>query len=130
VEWRYVPYPGEESEPAPHLINDRNLQQTEEVMVTPQGYRLMADRQPPGPGTQIAIGQVVGPVVVGNVHNIDIFFILEAAERHVEQMDVPEEVRSEARGVLRRMRESGAGIASNVTGSVVAAALRQVLGLP
>jgi hypothetical protein len=126
--WRYILYPGDTGEPPPHLINDRNFQQVEDVMVTPTGYRLIADRHPPGPGTHITISG--GQVAFGNIQNIDILVLLAAAETQIEQMDAPQEVKDEARGIVRRMREAGAGIGSSAAGSVVAAAIRQALGLP
>jgi hypothetical protein len=128
VTWRYVLYPGDTSEPPPHLINYRNLQQVEDVMVTPTGYRLIADRHPPGPGTQITISG--SQVAFGNIQNIDIFVLLDATESQIDQMDAPQEVKDEARGIVRRMREAGVGVGSSAVGSVIAAAIRQALGLP
>ena len=97
-------------------------------MVTPTGYRLIADRSPPGPGTQITISG--GQVAFGNIQNIDVFVLFDAAERQIEQMDAPQEVKDEARGIVRKMRDAGAGIGSSAAGSVIAAAIRQALGLP
>ena len=126
--WRYVLYPGESGPPPPHLINDRTFQQAEDVMVTATGYSMIASVHPPAPGTQITISG--GQVAFGNIHNINIFVLLAAAEAQLDEMDVPDEMKEEARGILRKMRDAGTSVGSSAAGSVVAAAIRQALGLP
>lgn len=126
--WRYVLYPGESTVPPPHLINDRTFQQAEDVMVTASGYGMIAAVHPAGPGTQITISG--GQIAFGNIQNIDVYFLLAAAETETAQMDAPDDVKDEARGILRKMREAGTSVGSSAAGSVVAAAIRQALGLP
>lgn len=128
ISWRYVLYPEETEPPPPHLLNDRNLTQVEDIMVTTNGYALLANLRPAGPGTQITI--TGGQVVFGNVQNIEIALLLTAAEAKLDALDAPEAAREEARGVLRKMTELATGIGSAAAGSVAAAAIRQALGLP
>jgi hypothetical protein len=128
LSWRYVLYPGEPSIPPPHLLNDRTLQQVEDIMVTTGGYTHLANARPVGPGTQITIS--AGQVAFGNIQNIDISILLSAAEGKLNDLDVPGEAREEARGILRRMGEIVTGVGSTAAGSVAAAAIRQALGLP
>jgi hypothetical protein len=128
VTWRYVLYPGESSVPPPHLVNDRTFQQADGVMVTSVGYGMFANAHPPAEGTQITISG--GQVAFGNIQNIDVFFLLESAEAQIDHLEVPTEVKEEARGILRKMREAGTSVGSSAAGSVVAAAIRQALGLP
>lgn len=128
ISWRYVLYPGEPGIPEPHLLDDRTLQQVENIMVTTGGLTHLANARPVGPGTQITISG--GQVVLGNIQNIDIAFLLSAAEGKLNELDVSEEAREEARGVLRRMGETAMSVGSTAAGSVVAAAIRQALGLP
>jgi hypothetical protein len=131
LEWRYLFYPGETHEPAPHLLTERTVQQIEDVMVAPTGYRLFADLERKDETTSITIGQVsVGQFALGNIQNVDFFVILQAAEQQLEQMDFDEDAKNEARGILRKIRETGGSVTSSAAGSVLAAALRQVLGLP
>jgi hypothetical protein len=126
--WRYVLYPGETTEPVAHLMNDRTIQQVEDIMVTTAGYRLFADLHPPERGTQITISG--GQVAFGNIQNVDIWILLAAAEAQIEHIDAPKDVKEEARGTVRKMREAGVGVGSSAAGSVIAAAIRQALGLP
>jgi hypothetical protein len=129
LDWRYVLYPGEAREPQSFLINDRNFQQVEDIMVAPAGYSLFAAQNPAAPATNITI--TGGQVAFGNITNVNnIFLLLEAAERQIDLIDASEEEKEEARGALRKMREAGVSAASSAAGSVIAAALRQVLGLP
>jgi TIR domain len=55
ISWRYVLYPGESSIPAPHLLNDRTLQQVEDIMVTTGGLTHLANVRLVGVETQITI---------------------------------------------------------------------------
>ena len=128
ISWRYVLYPGDTSIPPSHLLNDRTVQQVEDIMVTTGGYTHIANVRPVGPGTQITISG--GQVAFGNIQNIDISFLLSAAEGKLDELDVPDDAREEARGVLRRMGEIVAGVGSSAAGSVAAAAIRHALGLP
>jgi hypothetical protein len=72
----------------------------------------------------------VGQLALSDISNIDMFVILDGAERALEQLDAPTEVKEEAHGVIRRMRDAGASVISSTTRDVLAAAVRQALGLP
>jgi hypothetical protein len=128
ISWRHVPYPDEPNILSPQLLNDRTLQQVDDIMVTTGGLTHLANVRPVGPGIQITVSG--GQVAFGNIQNIDIAFLLSAAEGKLNELDVPEDAREEARGVLRRMGETAMSVGSTAAGSVVAAAIRQVLGLP
>ena len=50
--------------------------------------------------------------------------ILEAVERRPAEIEAPQDVKDEARGVVRRARETGVSIATTAAGSVLATAVR------
>lgn len=128
ISWRWVPYPGELETLSPELLNDRTLQMVDDIMVTTGGLTHLASLRPTGPGVQITMSG--GQVVFGNVQQIDIAFLLRAAEGALDAIDASDETKAEARGVLRKMSEAAMTVGSTAAGSVVAAAVRHVLGLP
>lgn len=69
-------------------------------------------------------------LALGDISNIDMFLILDAAERGLEELEAPSEVTAEARGVLRRMREAGTAIGTGAVAEVLAAAVRRAFNLP
>lgn len=56
--------------------------------------------------------------------------ILDAAEKALDQLDAPQEVKAEARGVLQRMKAVGTSVANGAVADILAAAVRKALGLP
>ncbi|MBV9194100.1 MAG: hypothetical protein JO168_08130 [Solirubrobacterales bacterium] len=91
----------------------------------------MAARRKPSPTQQINIIQsTVGQLALGDIANIDLFVILDAAERCLDAMEVPAETKEEALSAVRRMREAGTSITTSAARSVLATAVRQALGLP
>jgi hypothetical protein len=131
IDWRYEPRPGRTQEIPLHLFNDGDMQPVRGIIVTGLGHNTLAARRRPAPTHQINIIQSeVGQLALGDIANIDLFVILDAAERCLEAIDAPEDAKEEARGVLHRMRETGATIATGAAGSVLATAVRQALGLP
>lgn len=130
VEWRYELPMGRGQEPPPHLLSDQDFRQTRAITVTSDGHSVLAARKPAAPAQQINIIQsTVGQLALGDIANIDLFVILNAAEQQLDTIEAPEEAKEEARGVLRRMRETGATIATTAAGSVLATAVRQAIGL-
>ncbi len=76
------------------------------------------------------VNSTVGQIALGDIRNIDVFVILKAAEQALEQLEAPDDAKSEARTALRRMRDAGASVISTTAGEVLAAAVRHALGLP
>jgi hypothetical protein len=70
----------------------------------------------------------VGQLALGDITNIDIFVILDAMERSLETIERSAKEKEET--AIQRMREAGGIVASSAAGTVLAAALRQALGLP
>lgn len=131
IDWRFDVWPGRLSEPPPHVFDDQVMHRVDGIVVAHTGHAVLAARCPIVPTQQINITQsTVGQLALGNIANIDILLILEAAERCLDEIDAPEDAKDEARGVLRRMREAGSTIAARAAGSVLATAVRQALGLP
>jgi hypothetical protein len=131
IDWRYEIWPDRRPEPSLHLFNDQDMQRVRGIIVTGTGHAARATRKPQVPTQQINIIQsTVGQVALGDISNIDLFVILQAAEQQLETIDAPEKAKEEARSVLRWMRETGAEIATSAAGSVLATAVRQALGLP
>jgi hypothetical protein len=131
IDWRYENWPDRQQEPPLHLMNDQDMQHVRGIMVTHIGHTTLAARRKSSPAQQVNIVQsTVGQLALGDIDNIDLFLIIEAAERCLDAIDAPSEAKEEARSALRRMRDAGASIATNAAGSVLATALRQALGLP
>ena len=131
IDWTYHAWPNESSEPPAHLIDDRTAQRTVDIMVTEKGYSALAARQAKDRATQVSIvNSTVGQLALGDISNIDVFVILDAAERALDRLDAPAEAKEEARRTIRRMRDAGAAAISSVAREVLAAAVRQGLGLP
>jgi hypothetical protein len=131
IDWRYEIWPGDEQEPPMHLFNEQDMQRVRGIMVTEVGHSTLAARRKPAPARQINIIQsTVGQLALGDVANIDLFVILNAAERCLDTIEAPAEAKEEARSVLRSMREAGTAVATSAAGLVLATAVRQALGLP
>jgi hypothetical protein len=131
LDWRIEIYPGHQQDVPLHLFNDQDMQRVRGIMVTELGHSVLVARRKPAPTQQINIIQsTVGQLALGDIANIDLFVILDAAERCLDTIEVPAEVKEEARGAIRRMRDAGASIVTSAAGSVLATAVRQALGLP
>lgn len=130
IAWDYTLWPNETREPRADLIDQQLLQRTREILVTGQGHQALAVRTK-ATATQVnIINSTVGQIALGDIRNIDVFVILNAAEQALEQLDAPDDAKSEARTALRRMRDAGASVLSTTAGEVLGAAVRQALGLP
>lgn len=129
IDWRYVPTPNvDPPEPPLEFIDNGFLQRVQEVHVTANGHAALAARQQ---GTQInVVNSTVGQLALGNIQNIDILVILDAMEQSLGAVDAPEAEKAEARLTIQRMRDAAASLAGSAASSVLAAALRQALGLP
>jgi hypothetical protein len=130
IDWRFEDSPGYSQEPPPHLFTDQDMQRVRGIMVTTEGFSALAARRPPAPTHQINIFQsTVGQLALGDIANIDLFLILDAAERCLDNIEGPDDAKEQARGVLRRMREAGTSIATTTAAEVLAAAVRRSFGL-
>lgn len=122
--------PNEAQEPRPDPIDYQLLERTRNILVTSQGHQALAARAKiPAPQVNI-VTSTVGRLALGDIRNIDVFVILNAAERALDQIDAPEDVTSEARGAIQRMRDAGVSLLSTAARETLAAAIRQALGLP
>ncbi|HET7052448.1 MAG TPA: hypothetical protein VFI09_00855 [Solirubrobacterales bacterium] len=129
IDWRYVPTPNvDPPEPPLEFIDNGFLQRVQEIHVTAHGHAALAARQQ---GTQInVVNSTVGQLALGNIQNIDVLVILDAMEQSLGAVDASEAEKTEARLTIQRMRDAAANVAGSATSSVLAAALRQALGLP
>lgn len=130
IGWDYMLWPDEAQEPRPDLIDQRLLQRTRDIIVTGHGHQALAARTKAAATQVNIVNSIVGQIALGDIRNIDVFVILDAAERALEQLDAPGDAKSEARTALRRMRDAGASVISTTAGEVLAAAVRHALGLP
>jgi hypothetical protein len=131
IDWDYSLWPNESQEPRPEFIDQQLLQRTRNIIVTGHRHEALAARAAKAGATQVNIvHSTVGQLALGDIRNIDVFVILDAAERALEQVDAPADAKSEARGAIRRMRDAGASLMSATAREVLAAAVRQALGLP
>jgi len=100
-------------------------------MVSNAGHERLAERRSQAARTQVNIvNSVVGQLALGDLHNIDLFVILDGAEKKLDELDVSAEDKEKARGVLRRMREAGATMLTDTVAGVLSDAVRKALGLP
>jgi hypothetical protein len=131
LDWDYDLWPQESQEPRPEHIDQQNFQRTRNISVSGPGYQALEARKAKSGATQVNIvNSTVGQVALGDISNIDVFVILEAAERALDQIDAPVETKNEVREVIRRMRDAGVSALSSTAREVLAAAVRQALGLP
>jgi hypothetical protein len=131
IEWVYRSWPNGPTEPPPHLISDQDLQNVGEIIVSNAGHERLAERRSQAARTQINIvNSVVGQLALGDLHKVDLFLILAAAEKKLDELDVPAEEKEEARGVLRRMRDVGSTMLTDAVAAVLSDAVRKALGLP
>lgn len=132
IDWHYSLYPGESSEPRAEFIDQAKLQQARDIVATTEGLTAaVARKQAAVATTQINIvNSTVGQLALRDISNVNISVILDAIERSLDDLDAPQETKEEARGVIRRMRETGTSVATSAAGGVLAAAVRHSLGLP
>lgn len=131
IDWDYTLWPNETQEPRPDFIDQQLLQRTRNIIVTGHGHEALAARGAKVASTQVNIvNSTVGQLALGDIRNIDVFVILDAADQALERLDASADAKSEARSAIRRMREAGASAISSTAREVLAAAVRQALGLP
>lgn len=132
IAWTYKPVQNvDPPEPPLQFINGSFLQRVHDIHVTDRGHTAVVSRQKVDPGTQInIINSTVGQLALGDIQNIDIFVLLDAMERSLDQIHASPEDKETARTTLERMRDAAGNVANSAASSVLAAALRQALGLP
>jgi hypothetical protein len=131
LDWNYDLWPNESQEPPPESIDYMNFQRPQNITISGSGLQALAALEPNAAGRQVNIvNSFVGQIALGDITNIDLFVILDAAEQALDQLDAPQEVKTEARGVLQRMKAVGTSVASGAVAEVLAAAVRKALGLP
>jgi hypothetical protein len=131
LDWTYDRTPDEAQEPRPEDVDYRNLQRARDIFVSLAGLQALEARKARSSATQInIINSIVGQVALRDINNIDVFVILEAAEQALDNIEAPSETKEEARGAIRRMRDAGTSALSSMASEVLAAAVRQALGLP
>ena len=131
LDWEYLRWPNEAQEPSPENIDSRNFQRTREIAISGAGLQILATQTLTTPVTQVnVVNSTVGQLALGDINNIDVFVILEAAERALDEIDAPTEIKAQARGVIARMRDAGSAVISAAVSEVLAAAVRRGLGLP
>jgi hypothetical protein len=131
LDWDYDLWPNESQEPKPESIDQQNFQRTKNITITGPGLQALAARVSRDVAAQVNIvNSTVGQLALGNISNIDMFVILDAADRALDQIDAPPAVKEEARSAIRRMRDAGASLVSSTARDILAAAVRHALGLP
>lgn len=132
IDWHYNLWPNETSEPRAEFIDENTLQRAINIVVTGAGLSAVAARkQASAPATQVNIvNSTVGQLALRDINSVDISVILDAIERSLDDLDAPYETKEEARGVIGKMREASASIATSAAGGVLAAAVRHSIGLP
>jgi hypothetical protein len=131
ISWVFSGWPNRPTEPPSHRIDDTTIQQVCDIAVTTAGYAVLAARRPPIPTQQINIvGSTVGQLALGNLQNVSLVMILDAAERELALMRAPEETKAEVRSALQRMRQVGGTVATGAGAELLASVVRRALGLP
>ena len=106
-------------------MDQQYVQRVRDIMLTGAGYAALKDRAATEPANTINIGQLA----LGNITNVDVFVILDAADRLLDQLEAPTEVKDEARGILQRMRSAGQTVASGAAIELLARAVSKAIGL-
>ncbi len=119
-------WPAETAEPRAELLDQSSL-----IVATTEGLAAVnARRQASATATHVnIINSTVGQLALQDVHNVNISVILDVVEASLAEVQTPEAVKEEARGVIRRMREPGASVATTAASEVLATALRRSLAL-
>jgi hypothetical protein len=133
IDWRYMLWTKDEGrEPLPQFIDQQNIHQVQDVVVTGKGLSAHGSRKEVRVSTtQInVINSTVGQLALGGIRNLTFSSVLGAIESSIEAVDVPPEAKAEADGVVRNMRETAISLAGSTVGGVIEAALRHSLGLP
>jgi hypothetical protein len=130
IEWHYMLYPGDTGEPRPDFIDQQKLQQVNDILATSEGLTAVSHRRAATAPTQVNIvNSTIGQFALRDINDVSISVILDAIECSLDELDSPDEVKEQARGAIRRMREAGASVATSAAGGVLAAAVRHSLGL-
>jgi hypothetical protein len=80
LDWDYDLWLGESQEPLPDVIDQQNFQRTRNITVSGAGFQALATREAKTASTQLKIvNSTVGQVALGDISNIDVFVILDAA---------------------------------------------------
>jgi hypothetical protein len=88
--WDYDLWPNESRDPPPECIDQQNFQRAQNITVSGAGFQALAAREAKTASTQVNIvNSTVGQVALGDIRNIDLFVILDAAERALEQTHPP-----------------------------------------
>jgi hypothetical protein len=102
-----------------------DIQQAIDFRSTPAGRHWLAASGPTISVTNSQIGQLAG----GDITNINIVQLLEAALIQIDELDAPEEERDAARSLLQRMLDGTSGMAASTGAGVAAQAIAKVLGI-
>lgn len=131
IDWTYYGPPGDSGDTPHNAMDQQYIQRTHNIMIRGEGYAALRDRKPPEARTTINItNSIVGQFAFGDISNIDMLVILDAAERGLEELEASPEVKDEARGVIKRMREAGTAIGTGAVAELLAAAVRRAFNLP
>jgi hypothetical protein len=133
IDWRYMLWPKDEGrEPLTQFIDQQNIQQVQDIVVTEKGLAAHASRKEVQVSTtQInVVNSTVGQLALGDIQNVTLTSVLGAVESAIEAVDAAPEAKAEARGVVRQMRETATSFAGSAVGGVIETALRRSLGLP
>jgi len=106
------------------IVTYNDVHQAQRIAVTSHGRIAAATSRLPAP-TTVTIGQVA----FGNIANVNMSVLISAVEERLEEMEVDEETKEEARGRLHTMRDVAASAGGGAAGDLIGAALRQVLGM-
>ena len=63
------------------------------------------------------------------MNSVNLTVLLDAIESSIDTVAAPEDVRNEAKGIVRGMRDAATSVASSAAQAVVEAAVRHSLGL-
>ena len=90
IEWVYRSWPNGPAKPRPYLITEQDLRNAGEIVVSNAGHERLAERRSQGARTQVNIvNSVVGQLALGDLHKIDLFVILDGAEKKLEEARCP-----------------------------------------
>lgn len=122
IAWDYSSWPAETMEPSPEFIGQSLFQRTRDIIVTGHGHQALAARIAKESAVQVnSVNSTVGQLAFGDIRNVDVFVILDAAERALAEVEGADQAKTEARRILQRMKAAASSTVSSAAHEVLAA---------
>jgi len=132
IDWQYDRGPADPPNLPLDTINGQNLQRFSQIHVTHEGDTALATRKTEAESAAQFnfVNSRIDQFAVGNINNVDVSVIFDAAERSLQGLEASEDAKAEALGALAKMRQAASTVATAAGREALDAAVRQILRLP